>query len=46
MNKHLPVGPGGIKCNCCFPAPGSKMRRYLVRQAKRNEAKAAWKCEE
>jgi hypothetical protein len=45
MNKHLQVGIGGVNCNCCFPAPGSKHRKMLVRKAKRDEAKAAWKAE-
>lgn len=46
MNKHLTVGPGGVNCACCFPAPGSKFRRYLIRQAKRKEKQSALKCEE
>lgn len=46
MNKHLMVGIGGMDCPCCFPAPSSKARRYMVRQAKRKEAKAAMKLED
>lgn len=46
MNKHLVIGPGGPRCSCCFPAPGSKDRALKFRAAKRKEAKAAWKCEE
>jgi hypothetical protein len=35
--KYLPVGPGGRKCVCCFPAPRSKERRRVIRIAKRKE---------
>ena len=45
MNKHLQVGIGGVNCNCCFPAPGSKARKLRIRKAKRDETKAAWKVE-
>jgi len=45
LNKHLTVGPGGVNCTCCFPAPGSKHRKLVIRKAKRAEAKAAWKAE-
>lgn len=45
-NKHLKIGPGGKRCICCFPAPGSKERYLEFRRAKRKEAKEAFKCEE
>lgn len=44
-NKHLVVGPGGTKCSCCFPAPGSKERKLAYRQAKRKEEREAIKVE-
>ncbi len=44
-SKHLKVGPGGVRCNCCFPAPGSKDRRLEYRRAKRLDKKAAFKIE-
>ena len=43
MNKYLRVGPGGVKCACCFPAPGSKDRRWRVRIAKKKETRAHWR---
>jgi disulfide oxidoreductase YuzD len=46
MNKYLHVGPGGVKCACCFPAPGSKERRKRVRAAKKREARAHWAREQ
>ncbi len=45
MNKFLHVGPGGVKCACCFPAPSSKERRYYFRVAKRKQARAHWALE-
>lgn len=36
-NKFLCIGPGGRKCSCCFPAPGSKARRLEYRRAKRRD---------
>jgi len=33
--KYLRVGPGGMNCNCCAPAPGK--RKQLFRSAKRRE---------
>ncbi len=45
MNKHLHIGPGGVNCNCCFPAPGSKERRLEFRRAKRSERREAQKLE-
>lgn len=44
--KFLCIGPGGRKCNCCFPAPGSKERKLVYRIAKRKEAREAVKIEE
>jgi hypothetical protein len=34
FKKHAKVGPGGIKCACCGPAPG-KERKELRRLARR-----------
>lgn len=34
--KFLLVGPGGVKCACCFPAPG-KSRKPIFREIKRKE---------
>lgn len=45
-NRHLSIGPGGRKCICCFPAPGSKDRKLQYRNAKRAEIRAALKAEE
>lgn len=46
MNKHLDVGIGGMRCVCCFPAPGGKERRILFRSAKRKEKREAMRLEE
>lgn len=46
FSRHLIVGPGGVKCPCCFDAPGSKARKLAFRLAKRKEKRAAFKCEE
>jgi hypothetical protein len=35
VSRFLCTGPGGRKCNCCFPAPGSKSRKAEYRSAKR-----------
>ena len=40
-NKHLTVGPGGRRCACCFPGPGTVERSALYRRAKRRERQAA-----
>ena len=40
-NKHLHVGPGGRRCICCFPAPGSRDRRAQYRISKRKADRAA-----
>lgn len=40
-SKYLCVGPGGRKCRCCFPAPGSKDRRSQFRSAKRKAERIA-----
>jgi hypothetical protein len=34
-SRYLKIGPGGRRCNYCFPAPGSKDRRAQFRSAKR-----------
>lgn len=31
----LRVGPGGTLCECCFPAPGSKKRKIIIKHARR-----------
>lgn len=41
--KLLCIGPGGRRCVCCFPAPGSKDRKAAYRAAKRKAAKLALK---
>lgn len=41
MNKHLSIGPGGMNCRCCFPAPGSKDRRSQFRRAKKKADRIA-----
>ena len=45
-SRNLHIGPGGRRCNCCFPAPGSKMRKIAYRRAKKLDKKAAFKAEE
>lgn len=45
MNKHLKAGPGGVRCVCCFPAPGSKDRKLEFRKAKRKEKREALRIE-
>lgn len=45
MKKYLMIGPGGRKCTCCFPAPGSNTRKMEYRRAKRREKLAAMKVE-
>lgn len=45
FSKHLQVGPGGVKCSCCFPRRGSKSRRRAFRQAKRRDDRSAMKFE-
>jgi hypothetical protein len=45
-SRNLCIGPGGRKCNCCFPAPGSKARRLEYRKAKKADQRAAIKAEE
>jgi hypothetical protein len=34
--KHAKIGPGGMRCHCCGPAPGRDRKR----------AKRAWKRSE
>lgn len=46
MKKYLCIGPGGMKCNCCFPAPSRKERKLAFRAAKKKEKRVAFKCEE
>lgn len=40
-SKHLHIGPGGIKCACCMPPPGSPARKAAFRRAKRRESREA-----
>lgn len=44
-SRNLCIGPGGRKCNCCFPAPGSKARKIEYRKAKRLDKREAFKAE-
>lgn len=44
--KFLNVGPGGRRCICCFPAPGSKDRRAMFKAAKRRDKRLAFKLEQ
>lgn len=44
--KYICVGPGGVKCHCCFPPPGSAARRALHRRAKRKEKLEALRVEQ
>lgn len=45
-SRHLKIGPGGRRCVCCFPSPGSKARKLEYRRAKRLDKKEAFKAEE
>lgn len=40
-SRYLCIGPGGRRCNCCFPAPRSKDRRAQYRYAKRKADREA-----
>ena len=42
--KMMAVGPGGKKCVCCFPAPGSKARKALYKIAKKRAAREDFRC--
>lgn len=44
-SRYLCIGPGGRKCICCFPAPGSKDRKLQYRAAKKKDKKEALKVE-
>lgn len=37
------IGPGGTKCPCCFPAPGTRERRYEYKKARRKDNQDAMK---
>lgn len=37
----LNIGPGGVHCACCCPAPGSKDRKIKVRSARRKAKRSA-----
>jgi len=39
--RHTQIGPGGMNCACCGPAPG-KDRKQTLRTSKRRE-RQAWK---
>ncbi len=48
-NRRLPskmcsVGPGGMGCSCCVPAPGK--RKEFARAGKRKEKREAFRIEE
>lgn len=45
-SRYFCFGPGVRKCNCCFPAPGSKARKLEYRKAKKLDKKQAIKVEE
>ena len=36
FKRYTRIGPGGINCPCCAPAPG-KARKMFLRAAKRAE---------
>jgi len=38
--RYLPIGPGGMKCYCCWPKRSPKSRRALFRTAKSRERRA------
>ena len=38
--RHLRLGPGGMGCTCCGPAPG-KDRKHALRMAKKRERREA-----
>lgn len=38
--KYSRVGPGGMNCPCCGPAPGKK-RKWFMRYWKRQERRLA-----
>lgn len=40
--KYLSVGPGGMRCACCGPAPG-KTKRDAIRTANKRERTEARK---
>lgn len=44
-SRNLSIGPGGIKCKCCFPRKGSKARTAMFRRAKRIDERESFKCE-
>lgn len=45
-NEKFGSGPGGMNCVCCFPAPGSKERRKIIKAYRRKEAREAFRCED
>lgn len=40
-SRYLKIGPGGRRCDCCFPAPGSRDRRSEFRRAKKRAHREA-----
>lgn len=36
FKRYILIGPGGMRCPCCAPAPG-KARKMFLRAAKRTE---------
>lgn len=41
--KFICAGPGGMKCSCCFPAPGKRKAEF--RKVKRRERLEAMRIE-
>lgn len=33
--KMMGVGPGGVRCSCCFPAPGTQARKVMQRNLRK-----------
>lgn len=45
-NKYCAPGPGGWKCSCCAPPPGSRMRHLLRKKGRRLAEKDAVRLQE
>lgn len=46
IKRYLKCGPGGRRCVCCFPAPGSRERKFEYRRAKRKARQQALRDQE
>jgi hypothetical protein len=44
-SKHLHIGPGGMKCSCCFPGRGTRSRKLAFRAAKRKDTRESIRYE-